>query len=241
MRQLTVKLAVISFRRLVLSSLICLLLITNLWHFYSHVFAADSPMQSNPAAEEWIEEQVASGNIADLRGKFPNESDRVISAEFLKRLLANAAEAEIEVHRRGVRIAHAIITEPINLKLAEIPCETRLISFRFEEHVDFSQSIFLKGLSFIGCSFKSADFTGMKVGGSADFQNTAFSSEAIFMEAGIQDDFSSVGSNFTGAAFFYGMKVGRDVNFDDAIFSETVGFTSIEVGRDAYFCKYCFV
>ena len=87
-------------------------------------------MQSNPIAEQWILKHVASDKIIDLLEQFPDEPDRVLSAGFLQELLANSAE--VEVHRRGVQIANAIITEPINLEQAEIPYETQLIEANLE-------------------------------------------------------------------------------------------------------------
>src|SRR5262245_52888614 len=61
----------------------------------------------NPA-EKWVVAQVKAGEEADLREKFPNESDKKLSAHFLEDLLTGALSG-VKPHRSGVRISGAII------------------------------------------------------------------------------------------------------------------------------------
>jgi hypothetical protein len=51
--------------------------------------------------------QVASGEEADLKKEFPDEKDRVLSAQFLEKLLTNSLK-NAKVHRHGVQIRNAI-------------------------------------------------------------------------------------------------------------------------------------
>ena len=232
MRQLTVKLAVISFRRLVLSSLICLLLLTTLLHFHGHVFAADSPIQSNPLneAEQWILAQVTAGKVADLKTQFPNESDRVLSASFLQDLFMGAKKAK--VGRFGVQIANGIMTEPVTIELADIPFETQLTDFEFEENVDFSGSVFLKGISFTGSSFRYADFSEISVGHSADFNNVIFHGSVSFNFAKINCNFSANGAKFLKQVYYSGLEVGGKVLIKDARFWNKAIFEGVDVKLD---------
>ena len=86
----------------------------------------------------------------------------MLSADFLVDLLTGSTE-DAEVHHKGVRIANGVVAERLDLELAEISHETRLTGFRFEGDVDLSRSVFLKGISFAGSSFRSANFSAMKV------------------------------------------------------------------------------
>ena len=119
-----------------------------------------------PDVERWVLENVAAGTTADL--SLCPESDRVLRADFLVDLLTDSLE-DVEVHYRGVRIANGVVAERLDLELAEISHEIRLTGFRFEGDVDLSRSVFLKGVSFAGSSFRSASFTEMKVGGLGRF------------------------------------------------------------------------
>jgi len=228
MRQLTVKLAAISFRRLVLSSFIGLLLLITIWHSNGH--AADSSMQSNRLAEQWILAQVTAGKVADLKTQFPNESDRVLSATFLQDLFMGAKKAK--VGRLGVQIANGIMTEPVTIELADIPFETQLTDFEFEENVDFSGSVFSKGISFTGSSFRYADFSEISVGHSADFNNVIFHGSVSFNFAKINCNFSANGAKFLEQVYYSGLEVGGKVLIKGARFWNKAIFEGVDVKLD---------
>ncbi|UCC66802.1 MAG: hypothetical protein JSW32_02340, partial [Deltaproteobacteria bacterium] len=80
------------------------------------------PPNQKLSAEKWVLEKVKRGELADLSKQFPEESDRVIRASFLEKLLTDSIK-NVKVHRHGVRIAHAVLTEPVDLVNAEIPHE----------------------------------------------------------------------------------------------------------------------
>jgi hypothetical protein len=174
---------------------ICLLKIT-LLHLGSLALAQQTPSPTNPQLEEWILKQIALGEEADLKKQFPDERDRVLSAQFLEKLLTNSLKGA-NVHRHGVQIRNAIVNEPLDLVGAEFPFETFLLDCHFLKDLNLSKSIFPKGLSFDGSTFaSSARFYAMKVGSTTSFDRVIFMSGADFSEVATQ--FSTVGRLWDG-------------------------------------------
>jgi hypothetical protein len=168
----------------------------------------------NPA-EKWVLTQVTPGKEADLSTKFPEEKDRKLNARFLEILLTGAT-----LHRHGVRIKGAIITEPIDLENAQIPCEVRLDQCRFDTDVSFAHANITGGLLFSRSTFrKVADFRGMKVGGDASFDFAVFEGHVDFRGADIAGDFQAQWAKFREGGDFSHIKVrGDDLRFDGALF-----------------------
>ena len=102
----------------------------SLWSFTCSVWAEQTDEELSPT-ENWVLEQVKAGRVADLEERFPDEKDQVLSADFIQKLLTGKLK-DAPVHRHGVRIKHAIFTEPLDLVNAEVPHETRLDHCRFE-------------------------------------------------------------------------------------------------------------
>ena len=190
------------------------------------------PLSPNRLAESWVLERVAAGKIANLKERFPdNETDRVLSARFLEDLLTNSLK-DVSIHRRGVRISYAIVTEPIDLENAEIPYEVWLNNCRFESGVNFARGVFHKNLSFIGSSLQSANFNSVKVAQAAFFRTTTFAGSVNFVNGEIGSNFEADGSQFTHAeqlANFNSMKVQHTVLLNGARFAGPVNFSSIDI------------
>jgi hypothetical protein len=185
----------------------------------------------NPLAEKWVVEQVAAGQIADLEERFPDEADRVLSADFIQKLLT-ASLKDVEVPRQGVRIYHAVFVEPVDLENAEIPYETWLNESRFEDRLNFSKSLFRKDLSLSGSSLNAANFNSMKVGGSAFFNRAVFVGPVDFALVDIEVNFQADEAQFTHPeqeASFSGMKVGGSAFFNRAVFAGPVNFVLADV------------
>jgi len=213
-------------------------------------------------AEKWVLKQVQSGEVADLQEKFPekqfpDEAKRVLSARFLEDLLTDSLEG-VHVHRKGVQIKHAVLTEPLDLEGAEIPHETQLENCRFEETIIFKGTHFNKNLYLTESSFrkginlrytdiagilaadgtkftnadKTANFNSMKVGDIAFFRNAVFAGPVNFGHASIGGNFEADGAEFTNPgqeANFNGMKVGHTAFFREAVFAGPVDFGSAEI------------
>jgi len=208
-------------------------------------------------AERWVLKQVQSGEVADLQEKFPAEKDRALSARFLEDLMTDSLEG-VHVHRKGVRIKHAVLTQPLDLEGAEIPHETRLENCRFDETITLENSRFRKNLVLRESSFRKginlgradiagflsvdeakftnedheANFNSMKVGSSAFLRKVAFAGPVNFGHANIVGVFLADGAKFTSEdkeANFYGMKVGNIAFFTKAVFAGPVNFGDAEI------------
>lgn len=214
-------------------------------------------LQANPVAEGWVRERVAAGDLANLKERFPNEADRVLSASFIERLLTDRL-SDLRMPRHGVRIAYGAVVGSVDLEDAEIDHEAHLIGIRFEDDLNFSRSTFLKGLSLAESSFKKAnfnrmkvngdfaadgaqftsptlgaDFEGMKVGGTVSLRQTVFAGPADFHRADVGGDFVADGAQFTNTeqtAEFRGLRVGGDVLLLKAVFAGSVSFLNADIG-----------
>ncbi len=218
--------------------LIGVLIATIIWDVNFPALAASAPERlPNRPAEQWILKQIASGKVADLRENFSKESDRIISASFIEKLLTDSLK-DVKVHWHGVRIAGAVVVDPIDLANAEIRHPTLLIDFHFKKEMDLSGSVFRKSLSFEGSSFKQAKFNVIKVGGDAVFSKAVFLGSAVFTDAEIPGNFEADDAVFTGPAQFLRMDIAGMLLADRAQFQNAEGvtnFNSIKVGVAAFF------
>ena len=139
-----------------------------------------------------------------------------MGAHFLEELLTGALATQR--HHRGVMIKNAIISEPLDLKSAEVPCEVELINCEFQEDVNFQDSRFEKNLRMDGCRFAGeAHFLKMTVRKSAYFR----------------------GATFEGRANFNGIDLGDSLNMDHTRFRSLnpASFDSSKIDKSAYFLK----
>ena len=208
----------------------------SLWGF-SDIALAEQTQQElypNPEAERWVLEQVEAGKVADLKERFSDKKDRVLSADFIEKLLTGEFE-DAPVHRRGVRIKHALFTEPLDLVNAEVRCETKLDYCQFETKVDLSWSHFHRVLSFEHSKFNNAEegayFGHMTVGGLAFFKEAVFAGPVNFRYAQIDGNFVANGAKFNNpdkVAYFVEMTVGGTAFFKEAVFAGPVDFSDVE-------------
>src|SRR5262249_45402690 len=103
-------------------------------------------------AEKWVVAQVTAGEIAILSKQVTGEKDRKLSSHFLEDLLTGTLPS-VKLHRHGVRIACAIIDEPIDLENAQILGDVLLNRCQFNGNVTFVHANFGGALSFVGSRF----------------------------------------------------------------------------------------
>jgi hypothetical protein len=223
----------------------------------SGAFAQSSDLTPNPAAEQWVSEQIAKGEIADLQTRFPNEEDRVLSADFLMKLLENP---DIEITRYGIRIQRAVFDDPLQLAYIEVDHQLWLEDCKFKSDVNLYESHFTGDLFLRGSTFSSAvnlgfsriegnlvaddakfldkeltaNFNSMKVDGLVSLQRAEFAGTADFIGATIGSTFQANGAKFTNPgrwANFSSMKVVGLVSLQKAEFSGSVYFIGTNVGN----------
>lgn len=182
--------------------------------------------------EKWVLEQLENGKEADLKEKFgEEEEDRRISAAFLEALLTDEiveGSDKYKPHRRGIRISHAIIDEPLDLENAEVSHFVGFFSCDFEESATFQDARFARHLFLNDCQFRrEADFNSMKVRQSAFFNNVTFKGPVDFGFADIKGQFHAKGAKFLNDkanAIFNSLKVGHIASFNEAVFWGGVEF-----------------
>ena len=191
------------------------------------VVAKASPESTSISqAEQWVLARLHAGEIADLGERFLDEDDRVLSAKFIEGLLVNSAEYR-GVPRHGVRIRNATVLEAVDLINAVIPHEVWLEECQFHGSVILSKSHFERDLALPNSVFLSrADFSRIKVDGSANIDGVEFQDWVSFAEADISGSLSAKERALFGdellAAWFNGLRVGKDAYFDGAIFPGAV-------------------
>jgi len=167
-------------------------------------------LEPNPAADRWVEKKVRAGEVADLQQRFPDQADRVLSASFLIKLLT-IPPRDSGIRRPRLVIKNAVVIEPIDLQLAEIPYQTSLVACDFKEEVDVRSSHFQKSLGLMSSSFTQVKFSSIKVEGVLDATDAKFTSV---------DDTTT----------FHGMDA-RQANFQNALFNGRVDFANVTIGR----------
>lgn len=232
-----------------------------LWLLVS-VFALAVPVAAVGApdtdhARAFILNQLGQGNVADLREQFPNEADRVLSASFLQALILNDG-AKFAIHRNGVRIHGAIVSEPLNLSNSEIVQMIDLSDCHFSD-LRFFQSVFKKGLlmrdsvidgevycaaatvnggiSFTRSHFKNQDkganFQALRVNGSAIFDSATFDGPATFTYATVDGVFQLNEAHFANKheeAVFNSMNIDRGFFVEKATFDGGVDLINVRIG-----------
>jgi uncharacterized protein YjbI with pentapeptide repeats len=205
--------------------LVCILTVYCFW--VPRVEAAKGKLT---IAEKYVLQQVARGEVADLNGRFGDkEKVHRLSARFLEDLLTGA----YKVHRKGIRIAHAVIDDPLDLELSQIPYEVRLIYCRFKKDITFKDTIFEKNLVISVSHFdQGVNFQSVKVKNNLFCQGAVFNGSVNFDGADIIGQFESGMAKFENEhqdASFFRMTVGQDAVFQGAVFSGPVNFSAILV------------
>lgn len=189
----------------------------------------------NPA-EKLVLEKVVAGQVADLQEAFgPGEDKRRLRAGFLESLLTNALPG-VKLHRRGIYIVNAVVTDLLSLEFAEVPHAIFLVSCRFEAPVSFSGAVFKKNLT-----LKQAQFTGpvnfyrLKVAVDAFFGESLFQGPVNFGGADIGGAFTLTGAKFADAdqeANFNGLSVGQSLALKQTVFAGPVDFSGARIGGE---------
>jgi hypothetical protein len=220
--------------------------------------AKDPPAR---AAESFVLAEVQAGRIADLERAFPDPARRLLGGRFLEGLL-DGSLAHVRVHRHGVRIAHAIIADRIDLENADVAPEVALTDCRFDGEVDLSHARFARGLSLDGSRFvRDATWNGTHVEGALSLAGATFDAGLSLRHARLDSTFVANAARFQGAVsfntlraagvFLRGARFGGDANLieasvdgnleaDEARFDGGVLFDSMKVRDSASFRKAVF-
>ena len=184
------------------------------------------------ASEKFVLAQVLAGQSADLKSEFADESGRVLRAAFLEAVLTQSGT---NIHRNGFSIEHAVVLDPLDLRNAVVRYETSLTGCRFAGEVNFSKSVFEKGLSLAGSSFgSSAKFFSMKVGRIAIFDQTRFAADVNAAQMEIAGVFTAREAQFnspTGLVDFTSLRTEGDAFFSHATFAGPVTFQSARLAE----------
>ncbi len=193
-------------------------------------------------------------DLAVFKRQFGDKAACALSSRFLEDLLTTT---NYFIHRHGIRIIGGVVTNRLDVKHADIPSETWLDEFRFEDDVDFSRSVFHKSLSLAGSIFqRKADWNGANVGfdlildqatfdGPANLNGTVVArlatwSNTVF-NGSLNCRYASFGnlrcgdSRFNGGmnqAQFISMRVGRSANFSRTIFAGVADFNHAEIAEE---------
>lgn len=185
--------------------------------------------------EKYLLEQVAAGKVADLSVAFPEDGTRVIRGGFLEELLTGS-RTDCVIHRNGVSVEGAIVRELVELRHAEIACDTQLVRCRFEGGINFSRSIFNDGLSVAGSVFLGlANFSEMKVRRGFNLQSASFQRSADSAQLELAGVLQAGGAAFEddqGTVTFNNLKAGNAVGFSNALFAGAVDFKFSRIAGD---------
>ena len=195
------------------------------------VLRLDSP--SLTVAEKYVLAQMTTGKPADLRSQFPEETNHILRAAFLEALLTQSGT---NVHRNGFAIQHAAVLDPLDLRNAEVHCETTLAECQFAATVNFSKSSFENGFSLAGSTFdRSANFSAMKIARLAVLDQASFAAEVNAAQMEIAGAFSARDARFnspTAQVDFTSLKTGGDACFSNATFAGPVTFQSAHISEN---------
>ncbi len=181
-------------------------------------------------------DKVAAGQVADLQEAFgPAPEKRRLRAAFLEALLTDALP-NVKVHRSGIYLLNAVITDPLSLEFAEVPHAVFLVSCRFEAPANFSGASFKKSLSLKKVEFSGpVNFYRLKVAVDAFFGETVFADQTNFGGADIGGTLTLSGTRFLNSkqeANFNGLNVAQSLALKQAVFAGPVDFTGARVGGE---------
>lgn len=180
--------------------------------------------------ETWVLQRVVSGQWADLKEQFgEKEENRRLSAAFLKDLFTG----DYKVQPKGVLIANAIISMPLDLEGAQIPHMIFLRACQFNDAVIFRAAVFEKDLILNNSKFcEEANFFGVRVKKSLYCRDSIFQSPVYFGVAEIGGSFEAGGAKFLDeehTAHFNSLKVEKHAVFKNATFKGNVEFSWADI------------
>ncbi len=217
-------------------------------------------LEPNGEAETWVLKQVAAGEIADLATIFPNETDRILSAEFVAALVTSPIKAA-KASRNGVQIKSAVITGALDLNNAVIAYDISFTDCCFVDEVYCRKSRFERSLTLSGSNFGSevdftsaeiaggfladetqftnpdeeANFDRVKTVGDFDIRNAVFAGKALFGKADVSGDFHAGGAKFASPdqeAVFDSIRVKEYAFFHEAVFNGPTSFAYANIGMN---------
>ncbi|MDD3581179.1 MAG: hypothetical protein PHW74_09180 [Desulfobacca sp.] len=188
-------------------------------------------------AEEYVLQQVKKGELADLKRQFGEaEKSRTLSTRFVAALLTGEFK-DLKIDRHGVRIAHALIAEPLDLEFAVVSCPVELSNCQFLAPVTFKDCHFHKDLDLRGSHFHQDANCQFQAGINVFLQDVVFDGPARWAGASVGAELIASGARFNHDAFCPGLKVVRSAYFNNVIFQKQVNFFRAEIGEDLYLNK----
>lgn len=203
----------------------------------------------NRKAEEWVTTKVQEDEPADLKDESftnenPRDTDRVLSAAYLKKLLASA-EDKAAIRLRRIVISNAIVVGKLDLTATDILPELQLNNCDFRQEVDASRCHFAKSLSVEESSFVKVNFSQARVDRSLSAQKARFSSleKASFNGINVGENANFQKAEFAGEVDFIGAVVGgqfQAVNAQFHHFEEITSFNHLAAKGGAFFQETVF-
>lgn len=202
--------------------------------------------------EQWVLDQVKEGKFADLKNQFEeDEEKRRLRAKFLEALLTDditEGNDKFKPHRKGIRIAQAVLAETLDLENAEIEHLVVLAHIVFQGKVILKGSHFHRPLVLNGSTFhQKANFNGMKVTADIILNGAKFRGPVDFMGMQLKGTFSATPlisnykepkpTKFQDQAVFGGAHIGGQFQAQGVQFLDSVNmvvFDGLTVGRSAF-------
>jgi hypothetical protein len=151
-----------------------LLAIISIVSFATCVLADSPDLQPEGVAEKLIVESIANRRLIDLATNSTAASNRIVRGAFIEWLLTKNLN---NIHHGGLRLRNAIITNWLDLRNVEVPCEVQLECCHFKSGVNLAGAHFLHNLSFQGSRFDTNfEARGLKVDGSLILNTRTLSS-----------------------------------------------------------------
>ncbi len=230
------------------------------------VRAKPADLEYNLRAEQWVNQQLTAGKVADLAMHYPNPADRVIRASFLQNLLEFPSEP---IRHHGIWIRGATIVGDLTLEHTDINFPVSVENSTFQNYVSFCRSHFYKLVSFEGSTFNSNvnlcetkvdeslllsrtnfdgcfTLSGAQLGGNLTLNEAHFNSEgqtASMSGMQVGKTIFLANATFAGEAVFDGTKVSGDFTLAESHFNnkdKTAKFTSLNVGKSIFLGKTSF-
>lgn len=198
---------------------------------YDHINIDGTPLTEQ---EKFVLEQAEKGEPADLNVRFGEaEENRSLRARFLVELLSGELMGVV-VHRRGIRIGNAVVSDPLDLQDAEVSLKVGLKGFIFQGPVTCQDACFKKHLNLSGSKFSGiVDCQRLRVEGSLFTEGTTFEGPVDLSGGQIRGLLGAGKAKFFdpgSKANFNGLKVGQDAFFVEVEFHGAVEFRGAEIG-----------
>jgi hypothetical protein len=198
---------------------------------YNHISIDGIPLTEQ---ERFVLEQAEKGEPADLKARFGEaEENRSLRARYLVELLSGELMGVV-VHRRGIMIGNAVVSDPLDLQDAEVSLKVGLKGFTFQGPVTCQDACFKKHLNLSGSKFSGiVDCQRLVVEGSLFTEGTTFEGPVDLSGSQIRGLLWAVKAKFIdpgSKANFNGLKVGQNAFFVEVEFHGAVEFRGAEIG-----------